>query len=52
MRARWIKNSKKPVNVAFQGEIGAYSESAIYEFFGSNVYPVPCKRFSDVFKCI
>jgi len=46
------KRFKKPVRVAFQGEIGAYSESAIYEFFGQDVQSVPCKRFSDVFKCV
>ncbi|MEM1507574.1 MAG: prephenate dehydratase [Candidatus Bathyarchaeia archaeon] len=44
--------SEKPVKVAFQGEIGAYSESAIYEFFGQDVQPVPCKRFSDVFRYV
>ncbi|MCD6465718.1 prephenate dehydratase [Candidatus Bathyarchaeota archaeon] len=38
------------VKVAFQGEAGAYSEDAIYEFFGSRVQPIPCKRFSDVFR--
>jgi len=47
-----IKRSGKKVKVAFQGEIGAYSESAVYEFFGSLAQPVPCKRFSDVFKSI
>lgn len=51
MRATWL-NLKGPVRVAFQGEIGAYSENAIYEFFGTNVHPVPCKRFSDVFRLI
>jgi len=47
-----IKGSKNPIRVAFQGEIGAYSESAIYEFFGQNVQPIPCKRFSDVFRSV
>jgi chorismate mutase/prephenate dehydratase len=47
-----VKEPKKPVKVAFQGEIGAYSESAIYEFFGSAAQPIPCKRFSDVFKSV
>lgn len=35
--------------VAFQGELGAYSESAVYKYFGSEVKPKPCRRFSDVF---
>jgi len=47
-----IKRSGKKVKVAFQGEIGAYSESAVYDFFGSSAQPVPCKRFSDVFKSV
>lgn len=52
MHASWIRNLRRPVRVAFQGEIGAYSESAIYEFFGPDAHPVPCKRFSDVFKSV
>ena len=35
--------------VAFQGERGAYSEEAIYQFFGSKVEPLPCRRFDDIF---
>jgi chorismate mutase/prephenate dehydratase len=42
----------KPLKVVFQGEIGAYSEMAVYKHFGSNVQVVPCKRFSDVFKSV
>jgi len=47
-----IKGHGKQVKVAFQGEVGAYSESAIYEFFGPTAQPIPCKRFSDVFKSV
>jgi chorismate mutase/prephenate dehydratase len=36
--------------VAFQGERGAYSESAVYQFFGSKVLVQPCKDFRDVFE--
>lgn len=35
--------------VAFQGERGAYSEEAIYQFFGSKVEPLPCRRFEGIF---
>lgn len=49
METKKFKEAKKNFRVAFQGEIGAYSESAIYEFFGLKSQPVPCKRFSDVF---
>jgi len=43
-------NTSKNVRVAFQGEAGAYSESAVYSFFGSSSQPVPCREFSDVFR--
>lgn len=38
--------------IAFQGERGAYSESAIHSFFGSSVQVKPCKTLSDVFKSV
>ncbi|MEM2972244.1 MAG: prephenate dehydratase [Candidatus Bathyarchaeia archaeon] len=45
---------KKPksLKVVFQGEIGAYSEMAVYKHFGSEVQVIPCKRFSDVFRSV
>jgi chorismate mutase/prephenate dehydratase len=39
-------------NVAFQGEPGAYSESAAYQFFGSKVQVKPCRDFRDVFESV
>lgn len=38
--------------VAFQGEQGAYSESAVYQFFGKTAKVKPCKDFRDVFESI
>jgi chorismate mutase/prephenate dehydratase len=38
--------------VAFQGELGAYSESAVYQFFGSKTQVKPCKDFRDVFESV
>jgi chorismate mutase/prephenate dehydratase len=38
--------------VAFQGELGAYSESAVYQFFGSTVQAKPCRDFRDVFESV
>ena len=36
--------------VAFQGERGAYSESAVYSYFGNSVDVLPCKTFREVFE--
>jgi chorismate mutase / prephenate dehydratase len=38
--------------VVFQGEPGAYSESAVYQFFGSKVRAKPCRDFRDVFEAV
>jgi chorismate mutase/prephenate dehydratase len=43
-------DAQKQKRIAYQGEPGAYSESAVYAFFGNSVKAVPCKGFSDVFK--
>ena len=36
--------------VAFQGERGAYSESAVYNYFGEKTQVKPCRDFRDVFE--
>ncbi|MCW3994572.1 MAG: prephenate dehydratase [Candidatus Bathyarchaeota archaeon] len=38
--------------IAFQGEPGAYSESAIYQFFGNNTKAKPLRDFRDVFESV
>jgi chorismate mutase/prephenate dehydratase len=38
--------------VAFQGEIGAYSEQAALRFFGPSVQVKPCESLDDVFKIV
>jgi chorismate mutase / prephenate dehydratase len=40
------------VKVAFQGERGAYSESAVYQFFGAETQVKPCRDFKDVFDSV
>jgi chorismate mutase/prephenate dehydratase len=40
------------MKVAFQGEIGAYSESAVYSFFGPSVEVKPCETLSEVFESV
>lgn len=36
--------------MAFQGERGAYSEEAIFSYFGEDVETYPCKTIREVFK--
>lgn len=43
---------RRDLKVAFQGEIGAYSESALYSLFGPSVEVKPCKKLSDVFESV
>jgi chorismate mutase/prephenate dehydratase len=40
------------LRAAFQGELGAYSEMAVYSFFGESVEVKPCKSFDDVFESV
>jgi len=40
------------IQVAFQGERGAFSEDAAYRYFGSDIQPVPCTAFKDVFESV
>ena len=38
--------------IAFQGELGAYSEEAAVSFFGAGVQVKPCERLEDVFRAV
>ncbi len=38
------------MKAAFQGERGAYSEAAVFQFFGPEAQVKPCKEFRDVFE--
>lgn len=40
------------LKVAFQGVHGAYSEDAIYQYFGPEVETVPCAEFRDLFHAV
>ena len=49
-----IKSSKivQGLTVAFQGEIGAYSEEAVFQYFGHSVTAKPSESFDSVFKLV
>jgi prephenate dehydratase len=36
------------IRIAFQGELGAFSEEAVREFFGADAIPLPCREFRDL----
>ncbi|MDR1992948.1 MAG: prephenate dehydratase [Nitrososphaerota archaeon] len=38
--------------VTYQGEPGAYSEMAVFKFFGNKAEPVPCKDFRSIFESV
>jgi prephenate dehydratase len=42
---------KRPL-VGFQGELGAFSQEAVGQFFGDAVQPVPYPRFQEVFRAL
>jgi prephenate dehydratase len=42
----------KNLHVAFQGEPGAYSELAAFEYFGREIKTIPCETFEEVFAAV
>jgi len=52
MKARPVKKMSKPMRVAFQGELGAFSQEAIRQLLGDRAQPVPCQRFDQVFAAL
>jgi len=47
-----VSKSVQGIVVAFQGEIGAYSEEAAFHFFGSSIKVKPCESLDEVFKAV
>lgn len=52
MRAAKATTCAARLRVAFQGELGAFSQQAIRQFFGSKAEPVPRPRFDEVFAAL
>ena len=52
MLDKTTKAGKERVKVAFQGERGAYSESAVYTFFGDETEVKPCRDLTEVFESV
>lgn len=40
------------MKIAFQGELGAFSQEAIRQLLGGKVHPVPCQQFDEVFESL
>jgi len=47
-----VSKSMQGIVVAFQGEIGAYSEEAAFHFFGPSIEVKPCESLDDVFRVV
>ncbi|MBA7606677.1 Bifunctional chorismate mutase/prephenate dehydratase [subsurface metagenome] len=47
-----IAKSVEGILVAFQGEPGAYSEEAAFQYFGSSIQAKPCESVDDVFAAV
>lgn len=46
------KETIMPPKVVFQGEYGAYSQEAIYQFFGQEAEAIPLRTFEAVFAAV
>ncbi len=47
-----VTKSSEGIVVAFQGETGAYSEEAAFQYFGPAIQTKPCESVDDVFKAV
>jgi chorismate mutase/prephenate dehydratase len=47
-----ISKEAQGVTVAFQGEVGAYSEEAAYQYFGPTARLKPSENLEDVFQSV
>ncbi len=47
-----MRKSSRTPRVAFQGEIGAFSQEAVRQLLGEKVSLAPCQRFEEVFQSL
>ena len=47
-----LSKSVEGTVVAFQGETGAYSEEAAFQFFSPSIQVKPCESVDDVFRAV
>jgi len=47
-----VSKRRQGIVIAFQGEIGAYSEEAALHFFGLSIHVKACESLDDVFKAV
>lgn len=47
-----VTQENHPINVAFQGERGAFGDAAVKTYFGHEAEPCPCRNFTDVFRAV
>jgi prephenate dehydratase/chorismate mutase/prephenate dehydratase len=48
----YVGPAKQAINVAFQGERGAFGDEAVRAYFGSLAQLIPCRSFADVFRAV
>jgi prephenate dehydratase/chorismate mutase/prephenate dehydratase len=48
----FLPYAQQAINVAFQGERGAFGDEAVRAYFGSQAQPIPCRSFADVFRAV
>lgn len=47
-----VRSKNKSLKVAFQGELGAFSQQAILQLLGASAKPLPRQRFDQVFAAL
>jgi prephenate dehydratase len=51
-QGEYVAPAQQAINVAFQGERGAFGDEAVRAYFGSQAQPIPYRSFADVFRAV